>query len=456
MEKFISTVNSLLWGIPVLTLILILGIRLTISSGFAQIRLFPDVLKRFFKSVKNNRNHGAGISGYRALCTALAATVGTGNIAGVAGAIAIGGPGTIFWMWMCAILGMIIKMAEVTLAQRYRVRNEMGEFVGGPMYIIQSALPKKYMLLAYIYAFFCVVAAFGVGNATQVNTVVESIKSMAACGGFILKWHWLLIIGVIIVLLIIRAFRYGATGVGSWAEKLVPFASVIYIGMCFAALFACREHLFQAVYDIFSSAFSPKSITGGVICSAIITLRVGASRGVFTNEAGMGTAAIVHASAEVDHPVEQGLLGIMEVFLDTILICTLTALVILSSGVHIPYGTDPGIVLTLDAFSETLGEWSRYCISGLVCIFAFATILGWGVYGMRCAQYLFGESVWRVYIAFQAGAAILGILLRTSVVWILSEIVNGLMAIPNLIMLFILSPELFRLLDQYQKRKRTV
>lgn len=456
MEKLITTVNSLLWGIPVLTLILIVGIRLTFISGFAQIRLLPTAIIRFIESLKTKKNQSDGVSGYRALCTALAATVGTGNIAGVAGAIAIGGPGTIFWMWLCAILGMITKLAEVTLAQRYRVKNETGEFVGGPMYIIQSALPQKYMFLAYSYAFFCIVAAFGVGNATQVNTMVESVKSMVASGGFTLEWYCLMIIGGTIVMLVVRAFRFGANGVGSWAERLVPFASVIYIGMCLAALIICRGKLSQAVHSIFYGALDPRSITGGIICSVIITLRVGASRGVFTNEAGMGTAAIVHASAEVDHPVEQGLLGIMEVFLDTILICTLTGLVILSSDVPVPYGTDPGIALTLDAFSATLGEWSRFCITGLVCIFAFATILGWGVYGMRCAQYLFGDGVWKLYVAFQAGAVILGILLQTSVVWMLAEIVNGLMAIPNLIMLFILSPEFIQLLEQYQKRKRTV
>ena len=456
MENIIRTINAALWGVPVLALILIIGIYLSVSTGFIQIRLLPAAIKRFFHNLVDTRNQKQGISGYRALCTALAATVGTGNIAGVAGAIAIGGPGTIFWMWVCAILGMVTKFAEVTLAQRYRVRNNTGEYVGGPMYMIQYGLPRKYACLAYMYAFFGVVAALGVGNATQVNAVVEGIKNMASALEFELNITWRLIIGVILTILIMRAFRFGASGVGSWAEKLVPIASLVYICLCIFVLIICRRQLSTAMQAILIGAFQPRSMTCGVVTSVYLTLRVGASRGVFTNEAGMGTASIAHAAAEVDHPVEQGLMGIIEVFLDTILICTLTALVILCSGVDIPYGADTGITLTMDAFSLVLGDWSRFVISGLVCILAFATILGWGVYGMRCAQYLLGESVWKKYIAFQGCAAMLGVLLRTSVIWLLAEIVNGLMAIPNLIVLFLLSPEFIHIIKEYKIRKRTV
>ena len=226
--------------------------------------------------------------------------------------------------------------------------------------------------------------------------------------------------------------------------------------MCLAALYICRRLVIPAICSILTGAFNPRSVTCGAIGSAFLTLRVGASRGVFTNEAGMGTASIVHAAAEVDHPLEQGLMGIIEVFLDTIIICTMTALVILSSNVEIPYDTDPGIALTLDAFSLVLGEWSRLVITGLTCILAFATILGWGVYGMRCAQYLLGDSVWKTYLVFQVCAVMLGVIVRTSVVWSLAEIVNGLMAIPNLIMLFMLSRTFLNQLKEFQKRKRTV
>lgn len=456
MENIVRTINTLLWGIPVLSLIVITGVYLSISSGFAQIRLLPIAIRKFTGTFKKKHNQNQGTSEYRALCTALAATVGTGNIAGVAGAIAIGGPGTIFWMWVCASLGMVTKLAEVTLAQRYRVRNENGEYVGGPMYIIQSALPQKYRFLAYTYAFLGVVAALGVGNATQVNTMIEGLKSIAAAVDIELDYRSLLVIGGALVMLIIQAFHSGAKTVGSWAEKLVPFASGIYIFLSVAALYLCRSQVVPAIGAILAGAFNPKSATCGLISSMLLTLRVGASRGVFTNEAGMGTASIVHAAAEVDHPVEQGLMGIIEVFVDTLLICTMTALVILSSDVEIPYGNDPGITLTLDAFSSVLGEWSRFVITGLTCILAFATILGWGVYGMRCAQYLFGDCAWRRYVLIQACAAMLGILLRTSVVWMLAEIVNGLMAIPNLIMLYMLSPEFLRLLNEFKNRTRTV
>lgn len=456
MENIVRMINALLWGIPVLSLILITGVYLTITSKFAQIKLLPRAFRQLVRSMKGKHRQKSEESGYRALCTALAATVGTGNIAGVAGAIAIGGPGTVFWMWLCAIFGMITKLAEVTLAQRYRIRNRNGELVGGPMYIIQKALPSKFSVLAYIYAFLGIVAALGVGNATQINAVVEGLKNMAFAMNIELSFRGVLIAGGILIIFLLLAFHKGIHGVGTWAERMVPLASLSYIVMCFWALAISYKQVYPAVCLIIKGAFNPQSATCGLVSSALLTLRVGASRGVFTNEAGMGTASIAHAGATVDHPVEQGLMGIIEVFLDTILICTLTALVILSSGVHIPYGTDPGIALTLDAFSLVLGKWSQVLITGLVCIFAFATVLGWGVYGMRCAQFLLNESAWKLFIALQVFAAVMGIILNTSTVWMFSEVFNGLMSIPNLTVLFILSPEFLKTLNEYQEKKRTV
>lgn len=456
MENIINTINSVIWGIPVLAMILITGVYLTIYSNFAQFRQFPNALKRFIDSIKCSGKSKSDTSGYKALCTALAATVGTGNIAGVAGAIAIGGPGTIFWMWICAVLGMITKYAEVTLAMRYRKRNNNGEFVGGPMYIIQSAMPDKYRYLAYIYSFFGVVAAFGVGNATQVNAVVSGVKDIASHLNCELRDADLLLFGGVLVILITYAFRRGGEGIGNWAEKLVPFASLSYILLCVGAIIVCRKQLPAAMISIIKGAFAPKSVSFGIIGSLFLTLRVGASRGVFTNEAGMGTASIAHASSNTNHPVDQGLMGMIEVFLDTIVICTLTALVILCSGIDIPYGTDPGVTLTLAAFSWVYGGWCRIVITALVCVFAFATILGWGLYGMRCAQFLFGDSIWRVYVYLQACAVVVGIVLDTSIVWVLAEIVNGLMAIPNLCMLYMLAPEFRDLLKTYYEKERTV
>lgn len=454
MENILKIANGVLWGIPVLLMILIVGIFLSFRSGFAQIRLLPLALRKFFSSLKKTNRGKEGISGYKALCTALAATVGTGNIAGVAGAIGIGGPGVVFWMWVCALLGMITKFAEVTLALRYRKKDATGEYVGGPMYMIERGLPKKCHMLAYIYSFFGIVAAFGVGNATQVNAVVDGIKGISALMDYEFGIRESLILGVVLSLFIITAFRKGTGGIGSWAEKLVPFAAVIYILLSAGVLCLRSSKIPNALWQIIAGAFAPKTVTCGVVGSVFLTLRVGASRGVFTNEAGMGTASIAHAAANVEHPIEQGLMGVIEVFLDTIIICTLTALVILCSGVPISYGTDPGITLTMDAFSAVYGNWCMILLTGLVCIFAFATILGWGLYGAKCAQYLFGEKAWSTFAFAQAGAVILGVALNTSVVWILAEILNGLMAIPNLVAILYLSPEFICLLREYPRKAK--
>lgn len=456
MKSVLEAINAFIWGIPVLILILVLGISLSIKSNFVQIRLFPKALHYFLSSFKRQPDNEQGPSGYRALCTALAATVGTGNIAGVAGAIAIGGPGVIFWMWICALLGMITKFAEVTLAVKYRIKDSSGTFVGGPMYMIENALPSNAHFLAYIYCFFGIVASFGVGNATQVNAVVGGLKSIAEDYHYNFNLLHAFITGVLVAALVTVAFRKGAGKIGEWAEKLVPFASIIYILLSMGVLILRAPHIPAAISSIITGAFSPKTVTCGVVVSVFHTLRIGTSRGVFTNEAGIGTASIAHAAANTDHPVTQGLMGIIEVFLDTIVICTMTALVILCSGVTVPYGTDPGIALTMDAFADVLGDWSRSLITALTCLFAFATILGWGLYGARCAQYLFGEGVWKKFAYAQSFAVILGAVMNTSVVWVLAEIVNGCMAIPNLIVLAYLNPVFLSLIKTYQKyEKRT-
>ena len=454
MEKVLNAVNGILWGIPVLLMILIVGVYLSFRSGFAQIRLLPLALRKFFSSLRKTSRGKEGISGYKALCTALAATVGTGNIAGVAGAMAIGGPGVVFWMWVCALLGMVTKFAEVTLALQYRKKDAGGEYIGGPMLMIDYGLPKKAHILAVVYAFFCVVASLGVGNATQVNAVVNGVIKIAGLFHVKLGKGHLLILGVIIAALIVTAFRKGTDGIGSWAEKLVPFASVTYILLAVGVLCLRYRQIPAALSQIFLGAFSPKAVTGGVISSVFLTLRIGTSRGVFTNEAGMGTASIAHAAANVKDPVEQGLMGVIEVFLDTMVICTLTALVILCSGIPIPFGSDPGITLSMDAFCGIYGNWCTFLLTALVSVLAFATILGWGLYGAKCAQYLFGEKGWKIFTYGQACAVILGIFLNTSIVWTLAEIVNGLMGIPNLAAILYLSPEFICLIKQYQEKTK--
>lgn len=450
MTKFLSLVNQFVWGIPALILILGVGLYLSFRTGFAQLTLFPKAASSFVRKLRGRKDDGEGISAYRALCTALAATVGTGNLAGVAGAIAIGGPGAIFWMWVCAFLGMVIKFAEATLAVRYRVRNADGELVGGPMYMIGQGLGKKWKWLAGIYAFLGVVAVFGVGNATQINAVIGGVNSVVTAFGGQESMLGNLLMGIVLAVLVAFMLSGGAKRIGQIAEGLVPFASVLYLVLCIGVLCVHVSSIGDAFSSIVRGAFSPQAVTGGVLGSAFQALRIGASRGVFTNEAGMGTASIAHASATVDHPVEQGLMGIIEVFVDTIVICTMTALVILCSGIAIPYGADTGVTLTLDAFSSVYGDWVCVPIALALCCFALATVLGWGLYGARCAQYLFGENVWKPFVIAQSVVVVIGAVLKTGTVWMLSETVNGLMAIPNLIALAMLSPELTRLTKAYK------
>ncbi len=452
MLEILEKVNAVVWGAPALIGILGAGIYLTVRTGFVQLRLFPESLRSFFASFSRKNKSSDGVSPFQALCTALAATVGTGNLVGVAGAMAIGGPGAIFWMWVCAILGMVTKFAEATLAVRYRVRDRSGDWVGGPMYMIKNGMKKRWHFLAAIYSFFGVIAAFGVGNATQVNAVVGGInQAIIACGGSeTIQVN--LLIGIVLAVVMCGILLGGMAKIGRAAEMMVPFASVCYLLLGVGVLLARIQYVPQAFSAIIESAFAPRAVTGGVIGSAFTALRVGVSRGVFTNEAGMGTAGIAHAAANVAHPVKQGLMGIMEVFLDTVVICTMTALVILVSGVEIPYGIDVGVRLTTQAFSSVYGSWVSVLIAAALCCFAIATVLGWGLYGARCAQYLFGADVWKKFVYLQGVVIVIAAILKTGTVWLLSETVNGLMAIPNLIALLALSGELVRLVQDYCKR----
>ena len=444
--------NNIVWGIPTLVLISGVGIVLTLLTKFAQFRLLPRALRSFLSPKKENEQ-AVGESPFRALCTALAATVGTGNLAGVAGAIAIGGPGAVFWIWVGGILGMVTKFAEAVLSVYYRVKSDKGEFLGGPMYVITQGMPKKYHPLAYIYCLFGVIAAFGVGNATQINTLIGGVNSMCAYLGCTCSNFGDLLIGIGMAILVTALFLGGAKRIGAAAESLVPFASVLYIVMGIGVLICRYEAIPKALASIITGAISPNAVTGGLVGNGIITLRIGASRGVFTNEAGMGTAGIAHASAKVRHPVEQGLMGIVEVFVDTIVICTVTALVILCSGVSIPFGNDTGILLTTQAFSTVYGGWITILITGALCCFAFATVLGWGLYGARCAQFIFGQQTWYVFVGVQAISVIVGSVLETKTIWLFADTVNGLMAIPNLLSLIYLMPVVKRLVKDYDTGK---
>ena len=438
MGEILEKINAFVWGIPALVMILGVGIYLTVRTGFVQLWLFPEALKRFAGMFRGKEK-----SSLRSLCTALGATVGTGNLVGVAGAIALGGPGSVFWMWICGFLGMATKYAEAVLAVRYRVQED-GQWVGGPMYVMREGMGKWGTWLATSYCFFGVTAALGVGNATQINAMVTGISSVAGM-------EIGLVPGIGLALLVGFLMFGGAKRIEAAAEKLVPFAASGYILLCLTVLFLRSDRIGEALARIVQGAFDPKAVTGGVLGSSFAALRVGCARGVFTNEAGMGTAGIAHGSAEVEHPAQQGMMGIMEVFLDTIVICSLTALVILCSGISVPYGMDTGGTLTSAAFTMVCGEWVRMFLSGSLCCFAFATVLGWGLYGIRCARFLLGKGSEKWFVLLQMAAALLGTVLETGIIWTLAETVNGLMAIPNLIALAMLSGEVVKLTKEYRK-----
>ena len=454
MLRFLDAVNRFVWGVPALILILGVGLLLSIRTRWAQFRLFPAAVQKFTSMLCKSNGNGAE-SSYKALCTALAATIGTGNLAGVAGAIALGGPGAVFWMWICALLGMITKFAEAVLSVRFRKQDADGNYVGGPMYIVQQGMGKAWQPLAGLYCFFGVVAAFGVGSATQINAVLGGVNgAITALGGQespLLN----LAIGIVLAVLIASILNGGARRIGTAATVIVPFASAFYILMCVGVLVLRADAITGAFSAILKGAFSPDAVTGGILGSVFTALRVGASRGVFTNEAGMGTAGIAHASARVSHPVEQGLMGIVEVFLDTIVICTMTALMILCSGIPIPYGSDLGIRITGDAFSAVYGRWVHVPLAFALGSLAVATIIGWGLYGARCAQFLFGDRCWRVFSLLQSVSVVLGAVLSTGTVWAMSETANGLMAIPNLIILICFCPQIAKLTTEYKTGRET-
>lgn len=441
MEAILEKINAFVWGLPALVGILGVGIYLTVRTDVVQIRLFPEAMGRLV-----NMFRGRDRSSFRSLCTALGATVGTGNLVGVAGAICLGGPGSIFWMWLCGFFGMATKYAEAVLAVHYRVR-ENGETLGGPMYMITRGLGEKWRWLAWVYCLFGAIAAFGVGNATQINAMTAAVQQAAGALGDRGKW----LLGIGLALLVGLLLRGGAKAIGIAAERLVPVAAAGYIGLCMLVLILRFDRVGEAFGLIFRGAFDPKAVTGGLLGSAFGALRVGISRGVFTNEAGMGTAGIAHASAEVEHPAQQGLMGILEVFFDTIVICTLTALVLLVSGISIPYGTDAGGDLTASAFGTVCGVWAESFLAVCICCFALATVLGWGLYGLRCVRFLLGPGSEKWFVYVQMAAALLGAVLETGVVWLLAETVNGLMAIPNLLALGLLSRDVAGLTENYEK-----
>ncbi len=396
---------------------------------------------------------------FQAVCTALAGTVGTGNIAGVAGAIAIGGPGAVFWMWCSAFLGMCTKFAEVTLAVHFRERNSDGDWVGGPMYYIKNGLSKHWHWLAAAFSLFGVLTVFGTGNATQVNTIITSIDSALFSYGVLSESFagtFNLIVGIVIAGLVALILLGGIKRIGTVTEKLVPFMALLYIILACGVVAINYRRIPEVFYSIVYGAFSPRSITGGAVGTFFMSMKKGVSRGIFSNEAGLGTGSIAHACADTSDAVKQGLFGIFEVFTDTIVICTLTALVILCSGIPVSYGEAAGAELTIQGFVSIYGNWVTIFTAIAMCSFAFSTILGWGLYGSRCIEFLFhSNKVIKPFMVVYSLVSIIGATIDLGLLWDIAETFNGLMAIPNLIALFLLSGTVVQLVREYFAKKQS-
>ena len=454
-ESLNKVVNDFIWGVPAMICIIGVGLYLSFRTGFIQIRRFGYSIRCTIGRIFRKREAADGaITPFQAVCTALAATVGTGNIAGGAGAIAIGGPGAVFWMWVSALLGMCTKFCEVTLAVHFREKNANGDYVGGPMYFIKNGLGKKWMWLAYAFALFGTCAVFGTGNATQVNTITAAIDSALMNYGLLSESRVALcnlIIGIVIAVIVALIMIGGIKRIGRVTEKLVPLMALLYIILSIGIIVLNISKVPAVFASIFQGAFTPAGVTGGVVGSFFLSMKKGVSRGIFSNEAGLGTGSIAHACADTQKPIKQGMFGIFEVFMDTIVICTMTALVILLSGVTIPYGQSAGAELTIAGFTTVYGNWVSIFTAISMCCFAFSTILGWGLYGSRCVEFLLGSKSVKVFTVLYSLVSIAGATMDLGLVWDISDTFTGLMAIPNLIAVFLLTPVVLKLLKSHEE-----
>ncbi len=425
----LSQINSFIWGPPLLILLVGTGILFTFKLGFLQITKLPTALKLIFKS----ENNGSGdISSFSALCTALAATVGTGNIVGVATALKIGGPGALFWMWVAAFFGMATKYAEGVLAIKYRTKNEKNEISGGPMYYIVNGMGSKYKPLAIFFAISGIlVALLGIGTFTQVNSITDSI-----IGSFGINPK---ITGIILTLIVALVIFGGIKNISKVASTVVPFMSFVYILMCFLIILGSFNKIPSTFILILKSAFTPTSSIGGFMGASVsMAIRNGIARGVFSNESGLGSAPIAAAAAKTNHPAEQGLISMTGTFIDSLIICSLTGFSLILSGVW--KGDLNGALMTQSAFESVLPHIGPLFLTISLSLFAFTTILGWCYYGERCFEFLFGIKFISAYRVVFVLMILIGSFLKLEMVWIIADIVNALMAIPNLIALIYLTP----------------
>ena len=435
----LGAINGVVWGAPMLILLALTGLFLTLGLKGRTLSHIPLAFKTLWSGRSGDKSKG-DISGFNALMTSMSATVGTGNIAGVGTAIALGGPGALFWMWCIALLGMATKFAEAVLAVHFREKDENGEYVGGPMYYIKNGLPSYFKWMATAFAIFGMIAGFGIGNTVQANSVADVMSTDYGIPDYVTGLVLALFAGLVIL--------GGIQRIAQVAGKLVPFMALAYIGAALVVVISNIEHVPAAFATIVEFAFNPVSATGGFAGATIwAAIRFGVARGVFSNEAGLGSAPIAHASAQTNHPVQQGLIAMLGTFIDTLIICTLTGLVIVLTGAW--QSGENGAALSSMAFSQALPGYGHHIVSLGLAIFAFTTVIGWSVYGEKCTEYLFGVKSIFIFRCAWILAIPLGAMAQLDFVWLLADTLNALMALPNLIALLLLSPVVFSLSKQY-------
>ena len=443
---FINILNSWAWGPPMLALIALTGLYLTIGLKAYPVRHLKNGFTELWRG-RHRRGEGE-ISGFNALMTSLSATIGTGNIAGVATAVAMGGPGAIFWMWVIALVGMATKYSEAVLAVRFREKNAQGHFVGGPMYYIRNGLGPKFKWLAGTFAFFGMLAGFGIGNGVQANSVADAMHHIEIGGQGIPEWATGLAVAALVALVLIGGIRR----IAEVAGKLVPFMAICYLIAGVILLIIYADRLPEAFSVIITHAFTPVSAAGGFAGATVwAAIRYGVARGVFSNEAGLGSAPIAHATATTDSPVRQGTIAMLGTFIDTIIICSITGLVIVASGEW--QSGASGATLTTAAFNSGLPVIGQYIVTLGLAVFAFTTIIGWSFYGERCTEYLFGLKAVPVFRFIWVIAIPVGATQQLDLAWLIADTLNALMALPNLIALILLSPVVFRLTQEYLKKQ---
>ena len=447
-REWVSSLNGIVWGPMMLVLILGVGLYLQAGLKLMPLRCLGRGFRLLFQGRKPSKEEAENgeVSPFNALMTALSATVGTGNIAGVATAVFLGGPGALFWMWCTALVGMATKYAEAVLAVRYREVDELGNHVGGPMYYIRNGLGKNWSWLAFLFALFGMLAGFGIGNTVQSNSVSQVLQSTFGIPTYVT--------GLVLMGLTAAVLLGGIQRIGAVAGKLVPAMAIGYILASLAVLGINADKIVPALQMVFAHAFSPIAAQGGFAGAAVwAALRYGVARGIFSNEAGLGSAPIAHAAARTKNPVKQGMVAMLGTFIDTIVICTMTGLVILTSGAWT--GGENGAALTSAAFASALPSVGAEVVAVALAIFAFTTILGWSFYGEKCAEYLFGVRAITPFRILWILAVLVGTLVKLNFAWLLADTLNALMAIPNLIALTLLSPVVFRLTREFMAKSET-